>query len=394
MKNLKAMRMKVAGSAAAGVLALVAWAQPATMMAQDTATIHGHVTNPAGAAVTNGEVRLTTDHTAGSASRKYEYTFPLDKSGNYTGANIKPGKYVVVVFQDRKSVDFQDQQLAGADNKTVDFDMSRKEYLDKMSSDERAALEEYKKKNAETNSSNTKIANLNTMLLKARADIKAGDYDTAAKSMKDATAAKPDEAILWSALGDAELGQANAAAKTARANKVTDASIPERYSEAAASYQKALDLNAALAKPDVKTTAATENQLGQVYGKMPGKTKESAAAYEAAAAADPAGSGMYYFNEAATMFNAGDSPGAAAAADKAIAADPNKAEAYYIKGQSLVANVTLDEKTKKYVLPPGCLDAYQKYLELVPTGTQADEVRGILASLGESVKSSYKAGKK
>ena len=37
--------------------------------------------------------------------------------------------------------------------------------------------------------------------------------------MQDATAQKPDEAILWVALGDAQLGKADAAAKAAQAAK-------------------------------------------------------------------------------------------------------------------------------------------------------------------------------
>jgi hypothetical protein len=40
------------------------------------------------------------------------------------------------------------------------------------------------------------------------------------------------------------------------------------------------------------------------------------------------------------------------------------------------------------------VDAYQKYLELAPTGAHADEVKGILAGLNEPIKSSYKASKK
>ena len=80
--------------------------------------------------------------------------------------------------------------------------------------------------------------------------------------------------------------------------------------------------------------------MARRYGKT-GKTKEAAAAYDAAAKADPPKAAMYYFNEAATLFNANDMDGAAAAADKAIAADPTKVEAYYIKGQALVQKATV-----------------------------------------------------
>jgi hypothetical protein len=212
--------------------------------------------------------------------------------------------------------------------------------------------------------------------------------------MTDATTAKPDEPILWDTLGDAQLGDAVAADKAAKASHATDASVPDKYAAAIASYQKALTLNAAAAKPSPDLVAAVDNQLGQAYGKT-GKTKDSAAAYEAAAAADKTKAGMYYFNEAATLLNANDSDGAAAAADKAIAADPTKADAYYIKGQALIQKATVDEKTNKVVVPPGCVEAYQQYLVLVPTGARSDEVKGILTGIGEPIKSTYKApGKK
>ena len=48
----------------------------------------------------------------------------------------------------------------------------------------------------------------------------------------------------------------------------------------------------------------------------------------------------------------------------------------------------------KLVPPPGCVEAYSKYLELAPTGRFAGEVKGILAEMDQSVVNSYKAGKK
>jgi len=386
--------MRVTGILAAGLVAVGLMAQPGRLMAQDTASMHGHVNNPLGMAVTNGEVRLTTDRSAGT-SRKFEYTFPLDGSGNYKGTGIKPANYVAVVYQGTVSVDFiENVKFVAGDDKAVDFDMSRKEYIDKMSPEEKATLEETKKKNAAAMEGNKKIENLNAMLKQARVDIAAGNYDPAIKAMTDATTAKPDEAILWDTLGDAQLAQATAADKAARATHATDPTVKDKFAAAVTTYQKALSLNAAAAKPSADLTATANNQLGQAYGKM-GMTKEASDAYELAAKTDPPKAAMYFFNEAATAYNAQDMDNAAAAAEKAIAADPTKAQAYYIKGQALIQKATVDPKTNKITVPEGCVEAYQKFLELVPTGAQADEVKGILAGIGESVKSTYKApGKK
>ena len=146
-------------------------------------------------------------------------------------------------------------------------------------------------------------------------------------------------------------------------------------------------------KPNPEVMAAADNQLGQVLAKS-GDTKDAADAYDAAAKAQPASAGTYLFNEAATLYNAGKTDDAATAADKAIAADPNRAMSYYIKGQALIGKASVDSKTQKITAPPGCVEAYQKYLELDPSGPHADEVKAILTGIGAQVKSSYKAGKK
>ncbi|HEY4380213.1 MAG TPA: tetratricopeptide repeat protein [Acidobacteriaceae bacterium] len=386
---MKIFGIQIAGAIAAGFLGLATMAQPGQLLAQTNANVHGHAQNPAGMPLTAGEVRLTTEKNPSSPTTKWDFTFPLDGSGNYKG-EVKAGSYIGAVFQQGHSIDFMPVTIAAGEDKTLDFDMTRKEYVDKMSPADREALEEYKKKNAEVSAANAKIGNLNNLLKEARADSSSGNYDGAIKAMTDATTAKPDEPILWETLGDAQLGAANAAAKTAKDAKTTDASLNDKYAAAGTSYQKALSLNAALAKPNVDLTAAANNQLGQVFGKT-GKSKEASDAYEAAAKADPTKASMYYFNEAATLFNASAMDEAAAAADKAIAADPTKVEAYYIKGQATIQKATVDPKTNKIVAPPECVAAYQKYLELAPTGPHAEEIKGILQGIGASVQENYKA---
>ena len=390
---MKIFGTKMAGVLAAGILGFVALAQPARMMAQGTATIHGHVQNPAGQAVTNGEIRLTTDRNPTSTSAKFDYTFPLDASGNYKGTDIKPGTYLAIAYQGGNHVDFMPASLSAGEDKAVDFDMTRKEYIDKMSPADREAVAEFKKKNAETSQANSKIENLNGLLKSARAATSSGNFDVAVKAMTDATTAKPDEAILWDTLADAQLGQANAAAKAAHDAKTTDATVADKYAAAEASYQKAITLNAALAKPSPDLAAAANNQLGQAFGKT-GKTKEAGEAYDAAAKADPAKAATYYYNEAATLLNANDAAGAAAAANKAIAADPAKADAYFIKAEGLAPSITQSADGKKFIAPPGLVDACNTYLDLAPTGAHAQDMKDLLAGLGETIKSTYKAPKK
>ena len=374
----------------------VAGACPALMMAQAAAaSVRGVVKDPGGIPLTSGEVRFTTDKTAAPKDKKYPFVFPIGTDGTYKG-QLAPGDYLAVVFRGDKSVDFQPVVIKGGDDRTLDFDMSREEYLKAMSPEDRKALEEAKKKNASIVAENAKINNVNKILLKAREDEKGGHADDAVAELKPLTDAKPDEPIVWAALGEAQLASADAAAAAARAAKTptTDAAILQKYTDAAASYQKAIDLNAAKSKPNPEIAFSSYLNMGQALGRS-GKPDEAGVAYEKAAQADPtpakAGSALY--NEAATYLNAGKSKQAGAAADKAIAIDPARAEDYYIKGQSLVGDAAIDPQTKKWVLPPGCLDAYQKYLELAPTGAHAADVKGLLESLGQPQKSGYKSKK-
>ena len=391
---MRRMGWTMSSGLAAGVFAAATVLSPMSSIAQAApGSIHGHVLNAAGQPVVKGDVKLTTDKTSEAKNRKYQYDFPLDANGDFKGTGIAPGNYVAIVFQDDKSLDFiESLDIKANDDKVVNFDMTRPEYIAKMTPEEKKALEEFKKKNADAVSSNAKIANLNTTLQQARADTKSGNFDAAITAMQNATQQKPDEAILWVALGDAQLGKGDAAAKAA-GKPTTDPSVAQNFKDAVDSYKKAIDANAASKKPNPATAGAAENQMGQALAKS-GDAKGASDAYDAAAKAQPESAGMYLFNEAATLYNAGKTDDAAVAADKAIAADPKRADAYYIKGQALIPKAAVDPKTQKITAPPGCVEAYQKYLELAPDGPRAEEVKAILTGIGAQVKSTYKAGRK
>ena len=110
--------------------------------------------------------------------------------------------------------------------------------------------------------------------------------------------------------------------------------------------------------------------------------------------ADPTAAGKYYKNEAAILFNNNKMDEALTAAEKAIAADPTLPDPYFIKGQALVGKSTFDAKTNKMTPPPGCVEAYQKFLSLAPNSPNAPQVREVLESLGEKIDKTYKAPKK
>jgi tetratricopeptide (TPR) repeat protein len=373
--------------------AVLAIAHPVSMMAQAAAaTVHGLVKDPGGIPLHDGIVKFTTDLTVPAKDRTYKYSAPIDADGTYKATGIPAGDYLMVVFRGDVSADFQRVTIKAADDKTVDFDMSRPEYIAALTPEQRKDLEEAKKKNAAVLAENAKIGNVNKTLVQARADEKSGKADAAVTELTPLTAAMPNEPIVWAALGEAQLAEADAARAAATDKK--DPAVLQKYADAAASYQKALDTNAAAKKPSADIAFTSDLNMGQAFGRS-GKPDEAAAAYEAAAKADPTKAGVAYYNEAAVYYNAQKLKEAAVAADKAIAIDPKRPETWYIKASALIpdAKAVTDPKTKltTFELPPGCLEAYQEYLELAPTGPHAQDIKDLLTNLKQPMKNSFKA---
>jgi tetratricopeptide (TPR) repeat protein len=362
--------------------------------------IHGTVTNPVGTPETAGTVSLSTDE--GHTSK---YTFQVDKDGNYHG-EAAPGTYMAIFRepntpQDKVIDSFENVKIVAGQDVTQDFDMTRQAYIDKLPEDTRKQLAELRKHNSEALKENQVIKQLNEDLKKVSADFHAADgareaavQQLGASATKAAVAAKeadikkeqytdvetmmsrdtqerPDQSVLWAYLGQAQAGLSE-------------------YDPAEASFKKALDTEATAKKPRPEVVAMSHAGLGEIYART-GKVAQANTEYEAAGKADPTRAGFYLKNEAIIFFQAGNGDAQVAAADQAIQADPNDALLYYLKGQGLVQKATFDSKTQKIVLPPGCQEAYEKYLELAPDGPFANDVKGILQQAGQKVENSYKA---
>lgn len=395
------------GLVALAFMPAVAQQNAAQNAAQPMGKIHGQVLNPTGQPQTTGTIGLSTD---GGATFKYEFNVGAD--GTFKG-EAAPGTYSMIYRQpDTPKGQMVDEIknvkiVAGEDLEQND-DMGREEYVSKMTPDQRKQLEEIKKQNSEALKANQVIAHLNadlkvvgqdkheidtaqqtamqqlgsnaskTDIATKTEEIKTAKYTEIEGLMNKDTAAKPDEAILWTNLAFAEAGL-----------KKNDQAITD--------YKKALDLENASKKPRPDVIGLANAGLGEVYART-GKIPEANAAYDAAAKADPTRAGLYLKNQAIIYFQQGNSDAQAAAADEAIKVDPNDPILYYIKGQALVQKATMgpDPKNPKQqviVLPPGCAEAYQKYLELAPQGQFAGEVAGILQQAGQKISSSYKAPK-
>jgi len=345
---------------------------PAARAQEPTGSIHGHVQDPVGVSVPDGIVTLSTD-----GGKTAKYTFHTDANGDFKGDGIAPGTYTLSLRKadtppDKVVDQFPEVKITAKGDTAQDFDMTRADYVAKMTPEQRKAAEELRAKNASALKENSVIKNLNANLNKAREDNKTKNYAEAESLMSQATAAKPDAAVLWLELGVAQSGL-------------------KKYDDAATSLKKAIDLDAASKKPNPEIEGAAGNALGEALADQK-KTPDAQAAYEAAAKVNPTQAGMYFQNETIVLSRLGDTDAIVAAADKAIAADPTKPIPYYLKGQALINKATVD-KAGKIVAPPGCAEADQKYLELAPDGQFANDAKSVLTEMGQTIKTSYKAKK-
>ena len=374
---------------------------PATPAA--TGKVHGQVTNPTGAPQGGGTVTLIH---AGSTSKE-GIVLNVDANGTFSG-EAAVATYSAIyrtpgMEQDKQADRIDNVKVTAGQDVAADFDMSRKEYIDALPPETRKQLEEMREHNTQAMKANAVIKNLNNDLKTVVQDIHDADGAHAAAAealgasaskadietkanetrtqkytevetlMTKDTQVRPSESILWAYLGQGQMGL-------------------KKYDEAQASYKKAIEADAAAKKPNPAVVGMANAGLGEALARS-GKAQEAQAAYDTAAKADPSKAAFYLKNEAVIFQQVGNTAAQAAAAEAAITANPQDPLPYYLKGQALVAKATVDPKTQRIVLPPGCGEAYQKYLELAPTGPYAADVKGILDQAGTKVDSSYKASK-
>jgi tetratricopeptide (TPR) repeat protein len=376
--------------------------------------VHGHVTNPSGAPEKAGTITFVgTDRAASGPGMKAVTSdrgvFTIDSNGDFAG-EVPPGLYKVVfrtpgMTNDKEADHLENIMVSTGKDTQVDDDMSRKEYIETLPSDERRQLDEVRKKNAAAMAANSVIKNLNADLklsdqdfkdvdnahaaavqalgasapkadLEAKeAEIKTAKYTEVETLMLKDTVAKPDVSILWNQLAQAQLGL-------------------KKFDQSETNYKKVLELDTASKKPNPQVQGAAYAGLGEIYART-GKAPEASAAYDSAAKAYPAGAIGYLKNEAVIFSHPDTSnPDAeAAAADKVIAIDPTVAIVYYLKGQGLISKATIDPTSGKMILPPGCAEAYQKYLTLDPNGMFANDAKAILSEATQTHNTAFGADK-
>ncbi len=361
---------------------------------RDIGWIQGLVIGPTGVPQNGGTVSLSTD---GGVTLRYNIT--VSPKGDYTG-RVPLGEYTLVYrlpdTPEGKVVDFiHSVVILAGKGTTQNVDMTRQEYLDRLSPEQQEHLRQMKESNEKAAVANNIIASVNADLHTANQDFEdaanarataiqtlgstasPSDVDSAAGEirvskyteieslMSNASTEMPDEATVWIYLGRAQVGLKN-------------------YLDAETSFKKAVDLTSQAqitgpqgANVDPQLRGAANAGLGEVYARTR-MVDEADASVAAAIKADPAHAAAYLRNLAVIYFQVGNISAQIDAADEAIKANPQDAVLYFIKAQGLAVNAPFDPDTNKLKLSPECVAAFRQYLVLAPTGQYAAQVAAIL----------------
>jgi tetratricopeptide (TPR) repeat protein len=372
------MKFRSVALSAVGILAV-----SFSLLAQITA-VEGVVKGTDGKPVQGAKILLVRTDIKGN------YNTKTDKKGHYIYMGLPYGKYDISVEIDGKMVDQQrGVQTRPGDPQPVDFDLkatqqengSKQAEMKKaletgqmsddlkrqMSPEQKAAFEKQMKEQSEKMKGRKELNDAFNAGMDAKNNKK---WDVAVESFTKASTLDPSQVAVWSQLAEAYVNLA--ATKT---GPEFDATLQKGLD----AYGKAIEL-----KPD---DAASHNNYALALAKAK-KYPEMQAELKKAADLDPANGGKYYYNLGAVLVNVGQNDPAAEAFKHAFELTPTYADAYYQYGVMLVSKAQIGADGK--VTPaPGTVEAFQKYLELAPSGQFAQQAKDMLTTLGGSVSTNY-----
>jgi tetratricopeptide (TPR) repeat protein len=319
---------------------------------------------------------------------KGNYQVKTGKKGDYFYGGLPLGVYDVSCVVNGQEVDHVKgvRTKYAEDPVPVNFDLqkikARREELTKaartgtmteaqqkqMTPQERAAFE---KANQQRTAQMAKNKALNDAFNGGMQALQAKQYDQAIDSFKKAGELDPNQHVVWARLAETNVDMAREKTGPER-----DAALNSAFDN----FQKAITIE--------PTNAGYHNNYALALAQAK-KFPEAEAELQKAAELDPPDAGKYYYNLGALLINSGQYDPASEAFKKAIAATPNYAEAHYQYAMCLSAKMAVGPDGKM-VAPPGMKDELTKYLELAPSGPNADAAKAMLATLESSVQTEYK----
>ncbi|GAC1679439.1 MAG: hypothetical protein PVS2B2_17200 [Candidatus Acidiferrum sp.] len=324
--------------------------------AQNDGTISGKLLDVQGKPWAEMTIQAVSDQGTKSETK-------TDKDGNYAIHNLRGGVYTVDIQLPAPNKPYEVQcrvQAGQATDVSVNFkDIVAKqgtEYQEqvKKQAEEKQKFEGMKEHFTAGNALLEQVRTAKADLTKAPADQRDAakqkladlsgqaitEFQTAQKSAPEKD---PNMHLLWAKLGESY-------------------DLAGRNDDAAQAYQQAIT-----AKPEVP---AYYNNLGNVLARG-GKIDDARAAYTKSAELDPPNAASAWRNFGISLYNAGRLKEAVEPLKKSAELDPKNAQTWYLLGAALVGAMETKQVGQKleFIIQPGTVEAYQKAVELDPTGT-------------------------
>jgi tetratricopeptide (TPR) repeat protein len=355
------------------VLAILVVAALASVLTQSAAAqadgvIRGQIMDIAGKPWADLPVQAVSDQGVKQETK-------TDKDGNYMFRNLRAGVYVVNVILPAPNPPYPSNcRVTSGSEARIDLNFKD------IASKQGAEYQEVQKKNEEAK---TKFEGLkqhfaagNTILDQERA-VKA-DLQKATPDQRDPLKQKltslSDQAATEFKAAQQAAGEKDPNLHLVFAKLGEAYDIAGRNDEAAQAYQQAIN-----AKPDVP---GYYNNLGNVLARA-GKIEEAKAAYAKSAELDPANAATAWRNFGISLYNANRLGDAVEPLQKSAELDPKNAQTWYLLGASLVYKMTVKKVGDKEVpeFAPGTIEAYQKAIDLDPSGPWGQQAKQGLEQL-------------
>jgi tetratricopeptide (TPR) repeat protein len=335
--------------------------------AQNDGVIRGQILDVTGKPWVDIGIQVVSD-------QGYKQDTKTDKDGNYLVRNLRYGIYTVNVILPAPNQPYPAQCRVSSGETKVDLnfkDIAAKQGAEYQEAAKKA--EEAKGKLEGLKAHVTAGDALVAQERQAKADLQKAPAD-----QRDAAKQKLMD-LSNQAVTEFQAAQKSLVEKDPNAGlvwfKLAEAyDTAGRNEEAADAYKQAI-----AAKPDV---AAYYNNLGNVLARL-GKIDEARAAYMKNVELEPTSAATAWRNFGISLYNANRLADAIEPLQKATELDPKNPQAWYLLGASLLMKMTMKKVGDKEVpeFAPGTVEAYQKAVELDPTGTWGQQAKQGLEQL-------------
>lgn len=347
--------------------------------AQGGARVDGEVRDVKGNPLPDATVTLK------SADTGQVYTMKTDKNGKFVQLGVRTGVYDVTVTSSQTPPFTQKFQVKDGDqnNLVVNF-------KDLVAQHAAVNPEEEKKKEEAENA----FKNMKTHF---DAGVAAMNDANAARTQMGTATADQRSALVQKRTSDCqtavtEFEEATKGVSTKDVNNTATVwgnlgaayECVGRYDDASNAFQKAVD-----AKPTPQGYRGLSTNLANAAASstdpavVQSKVADAGAACDKAIALDSSTAAGCWKNVGIALYNKQHQKEAVAAFQKATQADPKDAQTWFLLGSSLAAQIDSKQEGGKeiYIIPPGTEEAYQKCIDVAPSGPYAAQAKQGLEEL-------------